>query len=146
MVEAEQAVVEQVTKAEQEQSVAKTLAEQKLAVSQTNLEAVKSKASAVVSEAQAAADVMRAKNNAELAGLAARVKAFGGDGSAVAQNIMLTKLAPAFRSIMASTESPLMELFSSFSTFGKTRAVQPPIANAASPLPTPVFPTAEVKP
>ena len=148
VVEAEQAVVEQTTKAEQEQSVAKTLAEQKLAVVQTNLEAVKSKASAIISEAEAAADVMRAKNRAELAGLAARVKAFGGDGSAVAQNILLGKLAPAFRTIMASTEGPLMELFGQFNGMGKTRSAATPAATtaAAANLPVHLFPTAEAKP
>jgi regulator of protease activity HflC (stomatin/prohibitin superfamily) len=149
VVEADQAVVEQMTKTEQEQSVAKTLAEQKLAVVQTNLEAVKAKASAIISEAEAAADVMRAKNKAELAGLGARVKAFGGDGSAVAQNILLGKLAPAFRTIMASTEGPLMELFGQFNGMGKYRSTPAPAtssATSAASLPAHVFPTAEVKP
>jgi regulator of protease activity HflC (stomatin/prohibitin superfamily) len=154
VVEAEQGVVERLTKAEQEQSVAKTVAEQNLAVAQTELEAVKAKASAVISEAQAAADVLRAKNKAELAGLATRVRAFGGDGSAVAQNIMLNKLAPAFRSIMASTESPLMELFGQFSSVGKSRSVNAADAastrhraeSASQSLPDRVFSSAEVRP
>jgi hypothetical protein len=143
VVEAEQGVVEITTKAQQEQSVARTLAEQKLAVAETNLEAVKAKASAIVSEAQAAADVMRAKNKAELAGLAARVRAFGGDGSAVAQNILVSKLAPAFRSIMTNSEGPLMDLFGQFSSTGKSRAIS---HNTAATLPNNPFPTPEVKP
>lgn len=114
LVEAEQAVVEQTTKAEQEQSVAKTLAEQKLSVAQTNLEATKDKAAAITSEAQAAADVTRAQNRADVAGLSSRVKAFGGDGSALAKNLMVGKLAPAFRTILSSSEGPLMDLFGQF--------------------------------
>jgi regulator of protease activity HflC (stomatin/prohibitin superfamily) len=115
LVEAEQAVVEKTTKAEQEQAVAKTLAEQKLGVAQTGLEAVKAKASALVSEATAEADVIRFKNKADIAGVAARVKAFDNDGSALAHNIMVGKLAPAFRTILSNSEGPLMELFSQFS-------------------------------
>ncbi|MEO6807983.1 MAG: SPFH domain-containing protein [Isosphaeraceae bacterium] len=114
LVEGEQSVVEKTTKAEQEQSVAKTLAEQKLSVAQTNLEATKDKAAAIGSEAQAAADVTRAQNKADVAGLSSRVKAFGGDGSALAKNLMVGKLAPAFRTILSSSEGPLMDLFSQF--------------------------------
>jgi regulator of protease activity HflC (stomatin/prohibitin superfamily) len=86
LVEAEQGVVEKTTKAEQEQTVAKTLAEQKLKVSQTQLEASKDKASAIIAKAQADADVIRFNNKAEVAGLAARVAAFNGDGSALARS------------------------------------------------------------
>jgi regulator of protease activity HflC (stomatin/prohibitin superfamily) len=115
IVEAEQSVVELTTKAEQEQAVAKTLASQKLAVAKIGLEAVKAQASAVVAEAEASATVIRARNKAELAGLATRVQAFEGDGSAMAQNMLINKLAPAFRSIMSNSDGPLMEMFGTFS-------------------------------
>src|SRR5207249_727405 len=115
LVEAEQTVIEQTTKAEQDQQVAVTLAEQQQAVTQTQLEAAKDKAAALTAEAQAAADVIRFKNSAELAGLAARVQAFDGDGAALAQNILVGKLAPAFRTILTNSEGPLMELFGQFS-------------------------------
>lgn len=115
LVEAERSVVELTTKAEQEQGVAETLAEQKLAVSKVGLEAVKARAAKLMAEAQANADVIRAKNRAELSGLANRVKAFGGDGHAMAQNMMISKVAPAFRSIMSNSDGPLMELFGQFS-------------------------------
>jgi regulator of protease activity HflC (stomatin/prohibitin superfamily) len=142
MVEAEQSVVEQTTKAEQEQAVAKTLAEQKLAVAKTGLEAVKAKADAVVAAATASADVIRFKNKAELSGLAARVAAFDGDGSAVAQNILLTKLAPAFRSIMSNSEGPLMDLFGQFTKAGAAKARKVP----ASPGDQAQAPSREAKP
>jgi regulator of protease activity HflC (stomatin/prohibitin superfamily) len=115
LVEAEQTVVEQTTRANQDQRVAVLLAEQKRQVAETQLEAATNQASALVAGGQASADVIRFKIKADLAGLAARVQAFDGDGSALAQNILLSKLAPAFRSILSNSEGPLMELFGQFS-------------------------------
>jgi regulator of protease activity HflC (stomatin/prohibitin superfamily) len=114
LVEAEQGVVEQTTKADQDQKVAVTLAEQKLKVSETQLEAAKDKATAITAKAQADADVIRFNNAAEIAGLAARVSAFDGDGAALARNILVSKLAPAFHSILSNSEGPMMDLFSQF--------------------------------
>jgi regulator of protease activity HflC (stomatin/prohibitin superfamily) len=114
LVEAEQAVVEKTTKSEQEQKVAVTLASQKLKVAETTLEAAKDKASAITAKARADADVIRFNNAAEVAGLAARVSAFGGDGSALARNILVGKLAPGFRSILSNSEGPMMDLFGQF--------------------------------
>jgi regulator of protease activity HflC (stomatin/prohibitin superfamily) len=140
VVEADQSVVELTTKAQQEQAVAKTNAEQRLAVAKIGLEAVKAKAQAIVSEAQASAEVIRAKNKAEISGLSARVQAFGGDGSALAQNLLVGKLAPGFKSILSSTDGPLMELFGQFSQTGASapsRSLSPlaelPAAAAAAP-------------
>ena len=107
-------MIVQTTKAEQDAGVAATLAEQKLKVTQTQLEAAKDKASAIVAKAQADADVIRYNNKAELAGLASRVAAFNGDGAALAQNILVGKLAPAFRSILSNSDGPLMDLFGQF--------------------------------
>jgi regulator of protease activity HflC (stomatin/prohibitin superfamily) len=114
VVEAEQEVVEKTTKAEEKQQVAVTLAEQKLKVAQTQLEATKDKASAILAKAEADADVVKFDNAAEAAGLAAQVSAYGGDGAAMARNIMLGKLAPSFRTILGNSEGPLMEMFNQF--------------------------------
>jgi regulator of protease activity HflC (stomatin/prohibitin superfamily) len=114
VVEADQEVVEKTTKAEEMQQVAVTLSEQKLKVAQTHLEATKDKASAILAKAEADADVVKFDNAAEAAGLAAQVSAYGGDGSAMARNIMLGKLAPSFRTILGNSEGPLMELFNQF--------------------------------
>jgi regulator of protease activity HflC (stomatin/prohibitin superfamily) len=114
VVEAEQEVVEKTTRAEQEQQVAKTLAEQKLKVAQTRLEAAKDKASAMLAKAGADAEVIKFDNAAEAAGLAAQVAAFEGDGSAMARNMLLSKIAPSFRTILGNSEGPLMDLFSEF--------------------------------
>jgi regulator of protease activity HflC (stomatin/prohibitin superfamily) len=114
LVEADQEVVEKTTKSEEKQSVAVTLAEQKLKVAQTQLEATKDKASAILAKAKADADVVKFENAAEAAGLAAQVAAFDGDGAAMARNMLLAKLAPSFRTILGNSEGPLMELFSQF--------------------------------
>ncbi len=54
--------------------------------------------------------MIRYNNAAELAGLSARVAAFGGDGAALARNILVGKLAPSFRTILTNSEGPLMDL------------------------------------
>lgn len=135
VVEADQAVIEQTTKAEQEQKVAVTLAEQQYSVAQTELEAAKDKAAAIESAGQAAADVIRLKNEAEVAGISTRVKAFNGDGNSLAQNMILAKFAPAFRNIMTNTDGPIMDLLK--------QAFTPPAesrpATAPATLPDPPF-------
>ena len=151
IVEADQAVIEQTTRAEQDNAVAVTLAEQKLKVTQTQLEAAKDQASAIVAKARAAADVIRFNNKAELAGLAARVAAFDGDGAAMAQNILVGKLAPAFRSILTNSDGPLMDLFGQFTTkSGGGRKSSAPPSTAESgrrdELPAQPFASSEAKP
>ncbi len=159
VVQAEAAVIVQTTKAEQDAGVAATLAEQKLKVTQTQLEAAKDKASAIVAKAQADADVIRFTNKADLAGLASRVAAFDGDGAALAQNILVGKLAPGFRSILSNSEGPLMDLFGQFvktsSHKGPMTSPTPDVKPTSKPgseavrnseLPQPPFASAEAKP
>lgn len=137
LVEAEQTVVELTTKSQQEQAVAKTNAEQRLAVAKIGLDAVKARSQAIIAEAQANADVIRARNRAEIAGLSARVEAFEGDGGALAQNLLVGKLAPAFRSILSNSDGPLMELFGQLSQPGAgapPRGASPGLAEAPTPL------------
>ena len=129
LVEAEQGVIEKTTKAEQEQTVAVTFAEQKFKVAETQLEAAKDKATAITAKAQADADVIRFNNAAEVAGLAAKVEAFGGDGRSLARNILLEKLAPGFRSILSNSEGPLMELFGQFTKPVEGGRTAAPLAN-----------------
>ena len=137
VVRAEAAVIVQTTKAEQDNAVAVTLAEQKLKVTQTQLEAAKDKASAITAKAQADADVIRFTNKADLAGLAARVAAFDGDGSALAQNILVGKLAPGFRSILSNSDGPLMDLFGQFVKSSPHKPSGPSTAPVAHPAPAP---------
>ncbi len=132
LVEAEQTVVEKTTRAEQEQTVAQTLAEQKLKVAETELAAARDKATSVTAKARADADVIVFNNTAEVAGLAARVAAFGGDGASLARNVLVGKLAPAFRTILTNTDGPIMELFGQFTRDGSGRTHTSP-----SPAPSP---------
>ena len=138
VVEAEQGVIEQTTRAEQDNLVAITLADQKLQVAQTHLEAAKDQASAIVAKAKADADVIRYNNQAEVAGLSARVAAFDGDGAALARSVLVSKVAPAFRSIMSNTDGPFMALFDQFSN--RPTPARPPSAPGpvAAPSPSPV--------
>ena len=135
LVEAEQAVVEKTTRAEQDQKVAVTLAEQKNQVSATQLEAAKDQASAIVAKAQAEAEVIRFNNKAELAGLAARVSAFDGDGSALARNTLIGKLAPSFHTILSNSEGPLMDLFSQFTRNPAPESQSGPVAGRGEATP-----------
>lgn len=135
IVEAEQSVIELTTKAEQEQKVAVTLAEQKYAVAQTGLEAAKDKAAAIESAGQAAAEVIKLKNEAEVAGITTRVKAFNGDGQALARNMILAKFAPAYRTIMTNTDGPIMDLLRE--AFTPTSEDQSATAKTTSPTAKP---------
>ncbi len=152
LVEAEQSVIEQTTRADQDSAVAVTLAEQKLQVTQTQLEAARDQASAIVAKAQAEADVIRFNIRADLAGLASRVAAFNGDGSALARNILVGKLAPSFRTILTNSDGPLMELFGQFvgpHKSGPSPAASPSTAarpDRSTELPSPPFSAAEAKP
>lgn len=141
LVEAEQGVVEKTTRAEQDQQVAVTLAGQRLKVAETQLAAAEDQATAVVAKAQAEADVVRFKNKAEVAGLAARVAAFDGDGGSLARNILIGKLAPSFQTILSNSEGPLMDLFSQFTRTPEAgaspRPAPAPAPLAAQPEPTP---------
>lgn len=134
LVEAEQGVVKKTTRALQDQKTAVTLSNQKFKVSETQLEASKDKAAAITAKARADADVIRFNNAAEVAGLAARVTAFGGDGSALARNILVGKLAPAYRSILSNSEGPLMDLFTQFTQGGSTTPASPLVEAPTTPV------------
>jgi regulator of protease activity HflC (stomatin/prohibitin superfamily) len=129
LVEAEQSVVEKTTRAEQDQQVAVTLAQQKLKVAETHLQAAKDQASAVLAKAQAESEVIRFNNKAELAGIAARVSAFEGDGAALARNTLIGKLAPSFHTILSNSEGPLMDLFSQFTRTPAPASRPTPVAD-----------------
>ena len=147
LVEAEQGVVEKTTKAEQDQKVAVTLAEQKLKVAATQLEAAKDKASAIVAKAQADADVIRFNNKAELAGLAARVAAFDGDGAALARNILIGKIAPSLPDdpveLRRAADGPVRPVLARPQSRAaapappRGRPRKPPVDAAAAELPSP---------
>ena len=71
--------------------------------------------------------MIRFNNKAEVAGLAARVSAFDGDGAALARNILIGKLAPSFQTILSNSEGPLMDLFSQFTERPEVAALPAPV-------------------
>ena len=108
-------VVKSTTKAEEEQQVALTLANQQLAVAQLKLDASLDEAMAIEARGQAVADVVRFDNEAEAAGWKKAVQAFDGDGQAFARYVLYQKLSTAWRRMMVNTaDSPMMKILDSF--------------------------------
>jgi hypothetical protein len=134
LVDAGKQVVTITTKAMQDQDVAKTLAEQKLAVAKTALEAAKDQASAIKARKEGEAKVITMGIEAEAEGWRQSVKAYNGDGDAYARYILYQKMAPAFQNMMVNTaDSPLMEVFRNFQAQSKS-----PVTPMPAPAPAPV--------
>lgn len=116
LVEIEQEIIKFVTEAEREQEIAKTKAEEKLAVAMLKLEAAQDEAEAITARGRATADVIGYENKADAAGWKRAVEAFGGNGDEYAQFVLYQKLASAYRRIMVNTaDSPIMRMFESVS-------------------------------
>lgn len=115
LIDAQREVIKMETKAMEEQKVAVTKAEQELAVAKTALEAARDQAQAILARGKAEALVIRLNNEAEVSGLRASVQAFAGNGFLFANQVLLQKLAPSYRQIMANTaDSPIMKIFEQF--------------------------------
>jgi len=141
IVKADQEVVKITTEALREQEVAITKANERLAVAKLNLQAAQDEAEAIRARGKAEADVITFNNEAEAAGWKQSVAAFEGDGDAFARYLLHQKLAPAYRHIMANTDtSPIMRIFDTFapedSAAPNTPAPQP-ATSAASAATTP---------
>ncbi len=108
--QANRGVVAVITEAEQYKSVALTEAAQRLEVARLGLEAAKATAVAVVARGQADAEVLLLKYHAEADPLRSAVLAFG-DGQTYAQYRLYQKLAPALKSVLASTDGPFADMF-----------------------------------
>lgn len=116
LVEIEQEIIKFVTEAEREQEIAKTKAEEKLAVATLKLEAAQDEAEAITARGRATADVIGYENKADAAGWKRAVEAFDGNGDEYAQFVLYQKLASAYRRIMVNTaDSPIMRMFESIS-------------------------------
>ena len=115
VVKAEQEVVKLTVEASQKQTVAVTKANELLAVAKIKLLAAKDEAAAVRSRGKAAAEIVKLENAAQAAGWKQAVAAFQGDGLRYARFVLLEKMAPAYRQIMANTaDSPIMDIFKDF--------------------------------
>ncbi len=114
MGEADREVVTLVKAAEQRKAVALTEAQKRLEVARLNLEAAKEQAAAKTARGEAEADVITLNYKAEAEPLADAIRAFGG-GETYAQYFFYQQLAPALRSVLASTDGPFAEIFTSLS-------------------------------
>jgi len=115
VVMADQQVVKLTVEASQKQAVAVTKASELQAVAKIKLQAAKDEAAAVRSRGKAAAEVVKLENEAQAAGWKQAIAAFQGDGLRYARYVLLEKMAPAYRQIMANTaDSPLMNIFDAF--------------------------------
>ena len=130
LVSAEQQVAQEVAAAQQEQAVALTKANELKAVADADLQAAKDLASASLAGKRAEAAVIEFENKAEAAGWSRAVKALGGDGQAYARYVLMQKLAPAYRQVMAnSADGPLMDVFREFAPAAPQPPTQPaPVA------------------
>ncbi|MCA9264819.1 MAG: hypothetical protein KDA60_13260 [Planctomycetales bacterium] len=143
LVQAEQQVVQKVTKANESQQVAILKAEEELEVARRDLEAAKDKAEAMLSLAEAEAGIAEFENKAQAAGWKRAVEALGGDGDAYARYVLYQKLAPGFRSIMTNTaDSPLMEVFQNLVP-SRSTPTAPPVRTAQSTRPAEPNPPTE---
>ncbi len=112
--QANREVVATVTDAQQRKAVALTEAQQRLEVAKLNLQAAKETAAALISRGTAEARVRLLQFQAEADPLRAAVAAFGG-GDAYAQYFFYQKLAPALKSVLASTDGPFADIFRTLS-------------------------------
>lgn len=112
LVAVEREIVRFVTEAQQEQEIAVTKANEKLAVAELKLDAAKDEAEAITARGKADADVIGYENQADAAGWKRAVEAFNGNGSEYAQFVLYQKLSSAYRRIMVNTaDSPIMRMF-----------------------------------
>jgi len=106
-------VVTLVTMAQQTMDVAVTEASQRLDVAKLELEAARRQAEAITARGQADANVVLLGFKAEAEPLSDMVRAFG-SGELFARNVMMQKLAPSIRSVLADTDGPFAEIFREF--------------------------------
>ena len=113
--------------AEQYGLVQMTKANQRLEVAKLQLSAANDLAARKVAGGEAAAAVIRMKNQAQVAGVETSIAAFGG-GDKYAQYLLTMHFAPAIRSIWSNTDGFFTTLFQSLAT-PKSSTTQPAIRN-----------------
>lgn len=119
--------------AEQRKAVALTEASKRLEVAKLHLEAAKEKAAALLSHGEADAEVIKLKYTAEAQPLRDAIAAFG-TGEVYAQYYYYQKLAPALKSVLATTDGPFADIFRALAP---TATPPPPAARSARTPPLP---------
>lgn len=117
--QAQREVVTVTVEAEQRKAVALTNASQRLEVAKLELEAARQNAAATVARGQAEAEVRLLQFQAEARPLRDAIAAFG-DGETYAQFFFYQKLAPAVKSVLASTDGTFAEIFRNLSNTAST--------------------------
>jgi regulator of protease activity HflC (stomatin/prohibitin superfamily) len=112
--QANREVVATVKQADQQRAVSLTEANQRLEVAKLNVQSAAQKAAALVSRGKAEAEVMLLQFKAQAEPLHNAVQAFG-DGQKYAQYYLYQKLAPALKSVLASTDGPFADVFRAIS-------------------------------
>jgi len=100
---------------EQYAMVELTKANQRMEVAKLDLQAANDIAGKKLAAGQAASDVIRLKNQAQVAGIDAQVTAFGG-GDKYAQYLLATRFAPAIKTIWSNTDGVFAEIFRKLSS------------------------------
>jgi regulator of protease activity HflC (stomatin/prohibitin superfamily) len=119
--QANREVVSVTKEAEQRKAVALTEANKRLEVAKLELEAAKETAAALTARGEAKAEVILLDYEAEAKPLRDAISAFGG-GDAYAQYFFYQKLGPALKSVLASTEGPIADIFRAHSRTEGTAA------------------------
>lgn len=122
--EARRQVVSMITEAQQRKAVALLEANKRLEVARLQLEAAREQAAAIVARAEAEAEVILLNYEAQARPLREAVAAFGG-GTNYARYIFYQKLAPAVRSVLASTDGPLSEVLRALTVPGPGPDIAP---------------------
>lgn len=112
--EAQRDVVGVIKEAEQRKAVALTEANKRLEVAALALDAARESAAAIKSRGDAEAQVILLDYTAQADPLQEAVLAFGG-GDAYAQYYYLQRLGPALKSVLASTDGPIADVFRALS-------------------------------
>jgi len=112
--QANREVVTVTKEAEQRKAVALTEANKRLEVAKLDLEAAKETAAALTARGEAKAEVILLDYKAQAKPLRDAISAFGG-GDTYAQYFFYQKLAPALKSVLASTEGPFADIFRALS-------------------------------
>ena len=110
--------------AEQYGLVQVTKANQRLEVAKLQLQSANDLAGQKVAAGDAAAAVIRLKNQAQAAGVEASISAFG-SGDKYAQYLLTTRFAPAIRSIWSNTDGAFANIFQNLAARREAPATQP---------------------
>lgn len=134
--QANREVVTTVLQAEQSMSVSLTEANKRLEVAKLELQATSEMAAARLARGEADAQVIRLGYEARTGPLAQAIEAFGG-GALYAQNEFYLRLAPALKSVLATTDGPFADIFRGLAGAAPTPRLrtptQPETAQGAAP-------------